>query len=81
MEDVERLFGQNLINFMKEKGYETEANYLQKVRNWRRSIDERGLSEERRQKYLEEFLNFIVEDLVPWQSVETKDFSLLEVNR
>ena len=81
MEDVERLFGQSVINFMKKKGYDNEAIYLQKVRNWRRSIDERGLSEEERQKYLEEFLNFIIEDLIPWQSVETKDFSLMEVNR
>ena len=81
VEDVERLFGQNLINFMKQKGYETEANYLQKVRNWRQAIDERGLVEEQRQKYIEEFLDFIIEDLMPWYSAESKDFSLLEVNR
>ena len=78
---MERLFGQNLIDFMKGKEYETEANYLQKVRNWRRAIDERGLSEEQRQMYIEEFLNFITEDLMSGYSGETKDFSLLEVNR
>ena len=33
------------------------------------------MSDEQQQKYLEECLNFIVEDLVTWQSVETKDFS------
>ena len=34
VEDVDRLFGQSLIEWMKQKGYCDEAAYLQVVRNW-----------------------------------------------
>lgn len=80
VEDVERLFGYGVINFMEKHKYEAEARYLRVVRNWRRAVDERGLSDDVRQKLNMEFLDFIVEDLIPWYSNE-KDFSLLEVNR
>jgi len=66
---------------MKEHNYEEEAEYLLKVRNWRTAIDERGLKEERGQQYIEEFLDYIVSDLMPWSLSECKDFGLLEVNR
>lgn len=50
--------------------------------NWRRAIDERGLHEGERQRYLlVEFKTFICEDLMPWYSKGMTDFSLLEVNR
>ena len=81
VEDVERLFGQGVIDFMKDKNYEEEAEYLQKIRNWRRAIDERGLKEEKRQQYITEFLDYIISDLMPWYLDGCKDFSLLEVNR
>ena len=45
VEDVERLFGQGVIDFMKNNNYSAEAEYLQRVRNWRRAVDERGSSE------------------------------------
>ena len=80
VEDVEQLFGQGFIDFMKDKNYEKEAEYLQKVRNWRRAIDERGLKEEKCQWYITEFLNCIISDLMPWYLDGCKDFSLLEVN-
>ena len=81
VEDVERLFGQGVIDFMKDKNYEKEAKYLQKFINWRRAIDERGLKEEKRQQYITEFLDYIINDLMPWYLDGCKDFSLLEVNR
>ena len=68
VEDVERLFGQGVIDFMKDKNYEEEAKYLQKVRNWRRAIDERGLKEEKRLQYIIEFLDCIITNLMPWCS-------------
>ena len=40
VEDIEQLFGQGVIDFMKDKNYEEEAEFLQKVRNWRKAIDE-----------------------------------------
>ena len=81
VEDIERLFGQGVIDFMKDKNYNEEAEYVQKVRNWRKAIDERGLKEEKRQQYITEFLDYIISDLMPWYLDGCKDFSLLEVNR
>ena len=78
VEDVERLFGQGVIDFMKDKNYEEEAKYLQKVRNWRRPIDERGLKEQKCLQYIIEFLDRIITDLMPWCS---DGCSLMEVNR
>ena len=66
---------------MKDKNYEEEAEYLQKIRNWRRAIDERGLKEEKRQQYITEFLDYIISDLMLWYLDGCKDFRLLEVNR
>ena len=78
MTDVERLFGSQLLAFMKEKQYVVEAEYIEAVLGWRRACDERGLSELRRYNY--KFLNYILDELMPWHWVNY-DFSLLEVNR
>ena len=81
VEDVERLFGQGVIDFMKDKNYNEEAEYVQKVRNWRKDIDERDLKEKKHQQYITEFLDYIISDLMPWYLDGCEDFSLLEVNR
>ena len=81
VEDVERLFGEGVIDFMEKHNYDFEARYLRCVRNWRRAVDERGLSDSVRQKFNSDFLDFILEDLMPWYSAEHKDFSLLEMNQ
>lgn len=81
VEDVERLFGDGVIKFMADHKYEPEAEYLKTVRNWRRAVDERGLTNSLRMKYCQDFLDFIIEDLIPWQSPGNTDFRSLEVNR
>ena len=81
VEDVERLFGHGVLMFMEKHCYEAEASYVRVIRNWRRAIDERGLSDDQRQKFLSECLDFILEDLIPWYLPEKKDLRLLEVNR
>ena len=75
VEDVERLFSPDLIAFMERKGYTFEAEYLKVIRNWRRAVDERGLSDEQRHIYNMDLLRFI---LMPWHK---NHYSLLEVNR
>ena len=71
-----------MANFMKEKGYIAEEKYVRVVRNWRRSVDERGLSATQRQQYRKDMLSFILDDLMPWHAVSgLDDYSLLEVNR
>ena len=52
VQDVERLFGNSVIDLMERKRYESE---VKAVRNWRRAIDECGLEEIQRQKFLHEF--------------------------
>ena len=80
VEDVERLFGAGVIEFMEKHGYKAEAEYVMIVRNWRRAIDERGLTEEQRRQFRDDFLNFILDEWMPWHK-EINDFSQLEVNR
>ena len=53
--DAERMFSTELALFMKAKGYEYEATYIQTVCNWHRACDERGLTELTRCKYDYEF--------------------------
>ncbi|XP_064405363.1 uncharacterized protein LOC135350489 isoform X1 [Halichondria panicea] len=81
--DAERLFGKDVLEFMERKNYEAEAKYIRVIRNWRRAIDERGLTEETRQTYLQDVKDFINEDLIPWFSATdpTADYSTIEINR
>ena len=82
VEDVERLFGERLILWTKNKGYNAEADHLQVIHNWRRACDERGLTDDQHSKFNMDFLNYILDDLMPWHKVDwLRDFSLLEVNR
>lgn len=77
--DVERLFSGKMVAFMEQKGYTVEALYIQVVRNWRRSCDERGLSNLDRERFSRAFLDYILDDLMPWHN--DVDLSHLEVNR
>ena len=64
---------------MKKKNYQFEAKYIEIVMNWRRSADERGLSEIQRSHYNYNMLNFIMDELMPWHN--DYDMSYLEVNQ
>ena len=81
VEDVDRLFGQSLIDWMGRKGYCDEVAYLQVIHNWRRACDERGLTNDQRSTFNKNLLSFILDDLMPWHRNDGCDFSLLEVNR
>ena len=78
--DAERLFDPDLATFMRQKGHDYEAGYIQTVWNWRRACDERGLNELQRSKFNYQFLNMILDELMPWHK-ELYDFSSLEVNQ
>ena len=45
VEDVERLFSEDLIKWMEGKGYTSDAHHLCIIQNWRRACDERGLAD------------------------------------
>ena len=78
--DAERMFSMELAQFMASKGHCYEAKFIQTICNWRRGCDERGLTELQRSKYNYQFLNLILDELMPWHH-ESYDFGLLEVNR
>ena len=78
--DVEILFSINMQHFMEGKGYVYEAKFIRTILNWRRSHDERGLSQLQRSRYNYEMLEMILDELMPWHHNQY-DFSLLEVNR
>lgn len=65
---------------MDRNGYAFEARYIRTIWNWRRASDERGLSSLQRCRFNYQFLNLILEGLMPWYK-DFYDFSLLEVNR
>ena len=77
--DAERLFSPSLALFMEKNKYDFEANYIKILWNWRRSCDERGLTELQRCRYNYELLNYVLDELIPWHN--RYDFSTLEVNR
>ena len=70
------MFEDGVIEYMKKDEDEAEVQYLQHVRNWRRAVDECGLSDSVRQELYIGFLDFILKDLMPWYSAENVDFSL-----
>ena len=80
--EVERVFREKIVSFMKQKAYEAEAHYVSVVRNWRRAVDERGLSGTQRQQDKAKMLQLILDDLMPWhREDELINFSSLEVNK
>lgn len=81
VQDAERMFSSHLLKFMAEKGYDEEATYIETIMNWRRAIDERGLSQEERKGYCHSFLQYIEDELIPWKAQLNMDYSTLEVNR
>ncbi len=77
--DVERLFSDKMVSFMEQKGYTAEGKYIRVVTDWRKACDERGLSDHEREKFNKTFLDYILDDLMPWH--READLSQLEVNR
>ena len=61
---------------MKNKGYNAETKFLQVVRNWRRTVDDRGLSDEQRHTFNMDLMEYILDDLMPWHR-DNLDYSLL----
>ena len=67
---------------MEDKGYSVEAKHLRVVCNWRRACDERELTRVQRSKWNNNFLDYLLGNLMPWHKEDhLRDFSLLEVNR
>ena len=48
--------------------------------NWQRACDERGLTDDQRSIFNQGIISYILDELMPWHC-QSRDFSLLEVNR
>jgi len=72
--------GCSALSFMGKNKYDYEKQYLEVIWNWRRTGDERGLSDLQRIRYNYHFLNMILKELMPWCDDEY-DFAHLEVTR
>lgn len=67
---------------MEDKRYNVKAAYLRAVHGWRRACDERGLSDAQRGQFNTKFLDYILDDFMPWhKDTGMRDFSHQEVNR
>ena len=77
--DVERFFNPCVAEFMERNGYTYEARYVRTIHNWRRAIDERGLTQQQRSSFSLEFLKLMLDELMPWHK-DNCDYSTLEVN-
>ena len=69
-------FWTSAAEFMEDKGYLFEAEYISAVLGWRQACDMRGLSQLQRCQ----MLHFVLKELMPW-ATDSYDFSHLEVNR
>ena len=82
VEDVERLFSKTLVAWLDNKGYDFEARHLSVVHNWRHACDERGLPDTLRSQFNEKFLEYRLDEMMPWHADEgLNDYSPLEVNQ
>ena len=77
--DVEQIFSLGVLNFMESKNYELEARYIKIIRNWQRLCDEGGLSDDNQSRFNQDFIKYILEELIPWH--KQSDYSTLEVNQ
>ena len=64
VEDVEHLFGPGVVSLWKSM----DMRMVRTVRNWRQAIDERGLSEEQCRQFRDDFLNFVLDEWMPWHT-------------
>ena len=75
--DAERLLSYHVANFVREKGYEKEYQYVTVVTQWHEACDGRGISQLKKSRYNYEMLNYILNDWIPiywiptWQSCKT----------
>ena len=58
-----RMFGVPVERELRRRGYHSEADFVELVRNWHRACDERGMTADDRVIHLEKFLQYLLEDV------------------
>ncbi len=78
--DCERLIGPGVITFLRRKGFENDAKIIERLHNWHKAVDGRGLSEAERSAHCKEIKNWLLADWMPWYNY-MPDYSTIDVNR
>ena len=74
--DVEKIFSESVLKFLEGKGYDKEAMYVCVIMNWRKASDMRGLSDEQREKYNKDVMDYILDELMPWHKQQQETLAL-----
>ena len=78
--DAERMLSFLVAKFLREHGYNREANYIDIVAGWHEAADGRGLTALQRCKRNYAMLNMILDEWMPWHR-EIPDLSTIDINR
>ena len=78
--DCERLIGRGVIDYLRRRGYESDVRVIERLHNWHKAVDGRGLSEEQRSLFCHEIKEWILADWMPWYTYML-DYRTIDVNR
>ena len=79
--DCERVFSLGVLNYMADKGHESEYQFVNLVQNWLKAVDGWGLDENLRSQHCQKMLKWLLVDLMPWTENVPVDFRTLHVSR
>ena len=65
---------------MRKHNYTEEAKLVEVCLNWHRASDERGLTQEERQRGNTEMMKYLLDELMPWHN-ENYDYSTMDINQ
>jgi hypothetical protein len=76
----ERLIGRGVIDYLRLRGYESDLRVIERLHNWHKAADGRGLSEDQRSLFCREIKEWILADWMPWYTYML-DYRTIDVNR
>lgn len=78
--DCERIFSAPMVDYMRRHGHQREMSFIRTIHNWHKASDGRGLSDNQRNTYNINMLDWLLEDWMPWYR-NNRDYSTLDINR
>jgi hypothetical protein len=77
--DCERLIGCGVVDYLRRMGYDSDVKVIERLHNWHKAVDGRGLSETQRSSYCMEMKKWLLADWMPWFSY-MPDYHTINVN-
>ena len=78
--DCERLIGRGVVDYLRRMGYDSDVKVIERLHNWHKAVDGRGLPETQRSSYCMEMKKWLLADWMPWFSYMPDDRTI-DVNR